>query len=139
MKIIRMHFECTFFFFFYSVLIGLRIISGFLSSVCPSPLPQFPALSLYTMSAGGCSASWVFLFPAPICKVVLVYIFIYALEENLRRCLWNLLSGIQLGGAASTMERRINSWLDALEKQMDYMELCFIFRLLRGFICHKPG
>lgn len=53
-----------------------------------------------------------------ICKVVLSYIFIYALGENFERMFMKLESSIKLGGAASTTENRIQSRLDALEKQI---------------------
>lgn len=42
-----------------------------------------------------------------ICKVVLSYVFIYALGENFERMFMKLESGIKLGGAASTTGKRI--------------------------------
>ena len=41
-----------------------------------------------------------------ICKMVLSYVFIYALGENFERMFMKLESGIKLGGAASTTGKK---------------------------------
>lgn len=68
-----------------------------------------------------------------------VCVFLYDLGGNVERIFMQLESGIELGGAASPRENRIQSGLDVLEKQIAWKLSSFPRSWVKGFIRLRPG